>query len=136
MPAKTPAKNNKWKSEITRAICLKCSGRCCTDPDLLVSLDYEKSTRTLHKYKHRWSSSGFHGIHVLEKDASGACVYFDKKTKGCSIYERRPLSCRAWFCGRGTREDGIWQSLMAKARLRSRDITGIFGNLLHAIGGG
>jgi len=128
-------KSEKWKPEITRAICLKCSGCCCTNPDILAALDYEQATRTLHKYKYEWSDVGFYGTHTLKKDASGACVYFDKKIRGCSIYKMRPLSCRAWFCGRGTKNDSVWQHIKPK-RGHDRFTQGLFSNLLREIGAG
>lgn len=34
---------------------------------------------------------------LLKRRADGACVYLG--ASGCTIYERRPLACRAFHCG-------------------------------------
>jgi Fe-S-cluster containining protein len=104
----------EWKPEITRAICRRCSGCCCTDPLTQVVLDYEKKVRKLSHYNR--VSSGVPGrAPYLKKDRTGACVYFDRETNGCGIYLQRPLACKAWFCGRGTKNDEVWLTLKRRA---------------------
>ena len=74
-------------------------------------LDYKKKMRKLGQYKYVYPGWHRGEASILKKDRAGACVYFDRKTNGCGIYERRPLSCRAWFCGRGTKNNNIWKTL-------------------------
>jgi Fe-S-cluster containining protein len=74
-------------------------------------LDYEKKMRKLGQYKYVYRGWHRGEAPILKKDRAGACVYFDRKTNGCGIYKRRPLSCRAWFCGRGTKNNNIWKTL-------------------------
>jgi Fe-S-cluster containining protein len=77
-------------------------------------LDYEKKMRKLGQYKH--TSSGVPGIApYLKKDRTSACIYFDRKTNGCGIYNHRPLACKAWFCGRGTKHDEVWRALKRRS---------------------
>ena len=38
-----------------------------------------------------------HDGKTLKKRPDGGCVYLDEA--GCSIYERRPVACRAFHCG-------------------------------------
>src|SRR5512135_3796311 len=104
---------NVWLPPITKPICRRCSGRCCTDPHTHVVLDYEKAMRKLYQYRYVRSHVGLSSeiVPVLKKDRTGTCVYFDRKTGGCGIYDRRPLACQAWFCGRGTKNDYIWRML-------------------------
>lgn len=47
---------------------------------------------------------------ILQVD--GACVYLNRVTGKCGIYDRRPESCRRWFCGRGTDNTSTWNSLL------------------------
>ena len=42
-------------------------------------------------------------LKIQGKDRGWECVYFLPKAKSCSIYEHRPLECRALFCGDTTR---------------------------------
>jgi Fe-S-cluster containining protein len=62
-----------------------------------------------------WGYRRVRGKPLIKKSPWGACIYFNSNTNTCSIYNRRPLSCRAWFCGRGTDRDGAWRNLNGKA---------------------
>lgn len=107
---------DEWKPMLIRAICRRCTSPCCADPRITVVLDYEKKKRTLTKYKYRYVDVNTVNQPILKKDQLGACVYFDKKTRRCSIYQRRPWSCRAWFCGRGTKHNEVWLNLKGGPR--------------------
>jgi Fe-S-cluster containining protein len=96
-----------WKPEIVRAICKRCSGRCCTNPRVHVVMDYEVENGGLKRFKVTFED----GMVVLQKDAFGVCIYFDQETRLCRIYARRPRSCRSWFCGRETKNDETWKAM-------------------------
>jgi Fe-S-cluster containining protein len=37
-------------------------------------------------------------IKIKEKEKNLGCIYFDEKTKACTIYEYRPIQCKALAC--------------------------------------
>lgn len=40
------------------------------------------------------------GLPVLRRDSDGFCVYLDRDTRRCSIYESRPIACQKFHCTR------------------------------------
>jgi Fe-S-cluster containining protein len=46
-----------------------------------------------------------HGGRNLKRATDGACVYLGEA--GCSIYERRPVACRAFHCGEFVRNANL-----------------------------
>ena len=34
--------------------------------------------------------------HSLREFPNGDCVFFDTDSKGCAVYEARPIQCRTW----------------------------------------
>jgi Fe-S-cluster containining protein len=104
---------SRWASEINRAVCGRCKGQCCYLPDVLVHLDKEKADRKLFKYKYHLGPARFlaERVPILNKRKDGSCVYYDREKRRCSIYRRRPLACKAFFCGRGTKNPLNWQRI-------------------------
>ena len=41
------------------------------------------------------SLAGIEGYENLD-DGTGTCIYFDRETRDCKIYEHRPLTCDVW----------------------------------------
>lgn len=57
-------------------------------------------------------------IKVKGQENSWTCVFFDKAKKGCTIYENRPLECRALKCWDTTEIERIY----FKNRLTRKDL--------------
>lgn len=74
-------------------------------------LTAEEEETNEYEYGYDYDGASWQSVPVLKKDALGACVYFDKKNRRCSIYPERPGACKAWFCGRRTKDDETWQFL-------------------------
>jgi hypothetical protein len=107
------AQEKRWKPEIVRKICKTCSAPCCKKS--LVVLDREAAERRLHQYRYQQEQIGLlRRAPVLKRRKDGSCVYLDRETGGCGIYERRPAACRGWFCGKGTRHNAIWLHIKDK----------------------
>lgn len=103
----------KWKEPITRAICQKCSAPCCVH--MHPCLDREQAERHLSRFKGKYTYDDF-GHPLLKQQADGSCVFFNRKKKTCSIYKNRPASCQAFFCGKGTRNNGLWKKLLHREK--------------------
>lgn len=66
-----------------------------------------KKAGVIERLNHR------HGVFTLARRASGDCIYLDAATRRCTIYERRPDTCRRHpqvgprpgFCAYQPRED-------------------------------
>lgn len=57
-------------------------------------------------------------IKVKGRQNSWTCIFFDKETKGCMIYENRPVECRALKCWNTTEIERIY----SKNRLTRKDL--------------
>ncbi|MGE4290668.1 MAG: YkgJ family cysteine cluster protein [Desulfovibrio sp.] len=57
-------------------------------------------------------------IKVRSVPDSSPCMFFDKETKACGIYENRPLECRALLC----ENDAQLKAIYDKERLSRRDL--------------
>lgn len=105
-----------WAPIKRLAICRRCPGHCCSIEDMTVLLDKEKADRTLYRYRYRNTLTSRGYMPVLKKRKDGSCTYFDRDKKRCSIYRRRPHSCKAFFCGRDRKDDSCWQRILRAAR--------------------
>jgi Fe-S-cluster containining protein len=92
-----------------RKLCDSCSAVCCTLPVEVTGADlarmeladsYElednqkKIARALEK---KGVIEHFHvrsGVFTLARRADGSCVFLDPKTRRCTIYSKRPNTCR------------------------------------------
>jgi Fe-S-cluster containining protein len=72
-----------------------CKARCC-------SLSFELSEQDLDEGGIRWELDE---PYLIRHDADGYCSHLDRPTLGCTIYEKRPATCRGFDC-RGDRR--IW----------------------------
>lgn len=57
-------------------------------------------------------------IKIKGKEQSWTCIFFDEPAKGCTIYDNRPLECKALKCW-DTRE---LEQIYAKKRLTRKDL--------------
>lgn len=96
-------------SRYNRDMCSSCNSTCCTMPvevrisDLIrigVVDDFERSEPPKNIAK-RLQKEGLierfnakSGIFTLTRMSNDDCMYLDRKTRLCSIYEKRPDTCR------------------------------------------
>jgi Fe-S-cluster containining protein len=117
----------RWAPIKRLAICKRCKGQCCYISSMTIVLDREQYDRKLYMYRYEKKRVDRIGpdTAVLKKRKDGSCVYYDREKRVCSIYARRPHSCKAFFCGRGRKgtsnngwrpKDWVWRSLLEKER--------------------
>jgi len=107
----------RWADEQRRLTCSFCIGLCCYKPKpLLEPFD------PLHRYRGNIEplDVGQKEIRLTLRKVDGHCVYLSRSGK-CLCYRHRPLSCRAWFCGKGTEHDGIWKKIKEELQMCELD---------------
>ena len=57
-------------------------------------------------------------IKVHEKEKSLGCIYYDEKAKACTIYEYRPIQCKALACW----DESEFMRVYARPKMDRRDI--------------
>lgn len=65
-----------------------CHGRCC-------AFSFELTTQDLDEGVVRWEVEE---PYVIRHEADGYCTHLDRGTQGCTIYEKRPATCRGFDC--------------------------------------
>jgi Fe-S-cluster containining protein len=90
-------------------LCDDCRATCCTLPaemrvaDLirLGVMDAFEADEPLKPIARRLEKAGIvdhfnfkNGLFTLARRANGDCVYLDARTRRCTVYERRPDTCR------------------------------------------
>ena len=91
-------------------LCDGCAANCCTMPvevklPDLVRLDlvdpFEAQHEPAKQIAKRLTKSGLiehfnfkNSIYTLARRASGDCLYLDAVTRRCTVYEKRPNTCR------------------------------------------
>ena len=101
--------------ELKEAICECRCGECCRR--LLIEVDLDDAERE-PRIKERGSPtytderltrSGKRELegYLLNSRDGMACVFLDRQTNLCTIYETRPLACRVFDCDREGREQMI-----------------------------
>lgn len=74
----------------------KCGAACCSSFHVFLTPEEARSNRYL------WDLTV---PYRLLADDDGTCVYFDRESLGCSIWQERPKACRNFDC----RSDGrVW----------------------------
>lgn len=85
--------------------CTSCEGRCCTGESgyiyvnrseiiaiaSLLQLDIDTFAQ-----KYLFSKNYKYSLKEVRYNDSYDCIFYDRKTNGCSIYEARPLQCRTF----------------------------------------
>jgi Fe-S-cluster containining protein len=93
-----------------RPECADCCGACCRDPFTLLPLN-PGEVAEVRLGKLDWPVRRVGWEYYLERGDDGKCVFLSDGGR-CKIYKRRrPLACRAWFCGRGTEHDEDWRKI-------------------------
>ncbi len=91
---------NKYDAPASTIDCAEllplCKGRCC-------SLEFALNTQDLNEGVVRFDYARPYWI--LQRACDGYCVHNDPETRGCGVYEHRPLPCREFDCRGDSR---IW----------------------------
>jgi Fe-S-cluster containining protein len=93
-----------------KGLCTGCAARCCTMPvevrvpDLLrlgMVEPFEAEHETPAAIARRLQRAGIvghfshkHAVFTLAQRAGGDCLYLDEHSRLCSVYEKRPETCR------------------------------------------
>jgi len=90
-----------WYSDGLKFECTQC-GNCCTGaPGAVWISDEELHEIADHLDKSIGEVRLMHtrivrGKLSLREYANGDCIFFDGESRGCTIYEARPIQCRTW----------------------------------------
>lgn len=92
-----------------KKLCMQCRGTCCSLPvevqpedlvriGLIDAFELQENMKRIYK---RLCKNGFvehfhakTNTFTLTRLANGDCLYLDAKTRRCTIYEKRPDTCR------------------------------------------
>ncbi len=73
-------------------------GACCTQPEAVVM--------TTAEWRELANAPAFRPV-VIDQSRDGwvalkahPCPYYDLAAKACSVYDKRPMNCRRFLCGR------------------------------------
>lgn len=96
-----PNSDTPWYAPGLQFTCTQC-GNCCTGEPGHVWVSVEE-LRAIAKFRGvpygevRYQDARKVGNSLsLKEHANGDCVYFDGKTRRCTIYPVRPIQCRTW----------------------------------------
>ena len=118
----------------SRTHCIRC-GECClgSSPTLQiadVSLVYDGFIERGNLYTIRLGElvrDNIRGelrvtekeiIKIKEKEKNRGCIYYDEKAKACTIYEYRPIQCKALACW----DESEFMRVYARPKVDRRDI--------------
>ncbi|MEZ6044868.1 MAG: YkgJ family cysteine cluster protein [Planctomycetaceae bacterium] len=115
---KAPAPESKpWYADGLKFRCTGC-GNCCTGgPGAVWISDEEIQQMADHL---QVSTGEFRLMYTrligsrlsLREYANGDCVFFDGKTRGCTIYPVRPIQCQTWpFWSSNISSENMWQHI-------------------------
>ena len=103
-----PERLETW-ARYSKGLCRDCRATCCTLPvevriedlirlGLVDAFEREEPAKNIAR---RLGKAGIvehfnhkHGLFTLTRLANGDCLYLDRQTRLCSVYERRPDTCR------------------------------------------
>jgi len=124
-------KNNETEK---RDHCIRC-GECClsSSPTLQmadVSLVYDGLIEKSNIYairvgelvrdnvKGEMKVTDKEILKIREKENGRGCIYYDDEEKGCTMYEHRPIQCRALACW----DESEFMRVYARPKLSRRDV--------------
>ena len=107
--------NLPWYADGLRFKCTGCGGCCHGDPGYVwvnkeeIDALAAALSMTPAEFRRRYVRKE-HGRRSLRELDGGDCVFFDRKTMGCTVYEARPLQCRSWpFWQSNLRSPATWE---------------------------
>jgi Fe-S-cluster containining protein len=105
-----------WYKDGLRFECTGC-GACCTGEPGYVWISVEEMTAVAEfidmslaefQYEYAYQEQGRWSLRELP---GGDCIFFDRETNGCLIYELRPTQCRTWpFWSSNLRKESDWEA--------------------------
>ncbi len=108
-----------WYANGLRFGCTQCGACCSGDPGAVWVNDAEiealaaRLELTSQAFSSRYVRQLGDGRSLTEFD-NGDCVFFDPATRGCRVYESRPMQCRTWpFWRSNLRHEKTWQDTAA-----------------------
>jgi Fe-S-cluster containining protein len=97
-------------SKYKNGLCDSCAANCCTmplevqlsdlvrlelvDPFEVENVDHKLIAKRLLKAKLIDHYNPKHNIFTMARRASGDCNFLDEKTRRCTVYDKRPETCR------------------------------------------
>jgi Fe-S-cluster containining protein len=104
-----PQSPDTWR-KYTKGLCNDCWAGCCTLPVEAKSTDLvrlglitkdeadwltgEEIAKKLFKLRYIQSYDSREGMYILAQISGRDCLYLDPQTRRCTVYEKRPDTCR------------------------------------------
>ena len=104
-----------WYKNGLRFECTQCGACCSGEPGYVWVNDDEIETLAVHM---QLSVDDFERrfVRVVGMDKSlveypdGDCIFLDPESRGCTVYEARPIQCRTWpFWGSNLADKATWK---------------------------
>jgi Fe-S-cluster containining protein len=85
--------------------CESCGGRCCTGESGYIYVNKSEMQRIasylhvdIEELKKEYLFKKGYKFSIKERKVAESfeCIFFDRETNGCSIYEARPIQCRTF----------------------------------------
>lgn len=101
----TIVKKDDFSYSFDSTACSTCQGRCCTGESgyiYVTKTEIENISQLLKlevtDFVHTYLFKKGYKYSIKEKKYgdSHECIFYDRETNGCNIYEARPLQCRTF----------------------------------------
>lgn len=105
----------KWYQEGLRFECTQC-GSCCSgepgyvwvNPDEVAGLA-KQMKMDVAAFREKYVRKVGSRLSLVEYP-NGDCIFLDSKTRGCMVYEARPIQCRTWpFWNSNVKSQRDWE---------------------------
>lgn len=91
----------KWYQDGLRFECTQC-GACCSGEPGYVWVNLEEvdalakqMKMDVNAFREKYVRKVGSRLSLIEY-SNGDCIFLDPKTRGCLVYEARPIQCRTW----------------------------------------
>ncbi|MCC9608839.1 YkgJ family cysteine cluster protein [Blastopirellula sp. JC732] len=108
--------NSPWYRDGLRFECSQC-GDCCTGAPGYVWVNDDEIAQLAASVElpvDQFETTYVRKVGLrksLREYAGGECVFFDTKSRGCTVYSARPRQCRTWpFWDSNIRSEEDWQA--------------------------
>lgn len=101
----TIVKKDGFSYSFDASACSTCQGRCCTGESgyiYVTKAEIENISKLLNLevidfvYSYLFKKGYKYSIKENKFGDSHECIFYDRQTNGCNIYEARPLQCRTF----------------------------------------
>ncbi|WP_417749385.1 YkgJ family cysteine cluster protein [Rosistilla oblonga] len=99
-----------WYKDGLRFECTQCGACCSGEPGYVwvnddeIAALAEHMQMTIDDFEHKFVRNVGAAKSLVEY-SDGDCIFLDPDTRGCSVYESRPIQCRTWPFWDSTLED-------------------------------